>query len=158
MTQLLLFDVISQLHACGFEVAAVVSDMGPTNIRLWKSLGITPTKTSFSHPISGKQIYMFADVPHLMKLVRNHFIDSGFVLPNNKYIGKQVIQEVVSLNKGDLSCVHKVTDRHLNAVGSQRQNVKLATQVLSNSMAKAISYLGQKFLLQFTNWKEVNIY
>ncbi|CAI6358447.1 unnamed protein product [Macrosiphum euphorbiae] len=113
--------------------------MGPTNIRLWKSLGITPTKTSFSHPISGKPIYMFADVPHLMKLVRNHFIDSGFVLPNNKYIGKQVIQEVVSLNKVDLSCVYKVTDRHLNAIGSQRQNVKLATQVLSNSMAKAIS-------------------
>jgi len=93
-----------------------------------------------------------------MKLVRNHLIDSGFVLPNNKYIGKQVIQEVVSLNKGDLSCVHKITDRHLNAIGSQRQNVKLATQVLSNSMAKAISYLDQKHLLQFTNWKEVNIY
>ncbi|KAF0727821.1 Uncharacterized protein FWK35_00033891, partial [Aphis craccivora] len=123
MTQLLLFDVISQLHFCGFEVVAVVSDMGPTNIRLWKSLGITPTKT-FSHPISEKQIYMFADVPHLMKLVWNHFIDSGFVLPNNKYIGKQ------------------------------RQNVKLATQILSNSMANAISYLGQKHLLQYNNWKE----
>ncbi|KAL4143950.1 hypothetical protein QTP88_006198 [Uroleucon formosanum] len=155
MTQLLLFDIISQLYICGFNVAAVVNDMGSTNIRLRKNLGITPTKTSFTHPISGKQIYMFADVPHLMKLVRNHFIDSGFILPNKKYIRKQVIQEIVSLNKGDLSCVHKVIDRHLNAIGSRRQNVKLATQVLSNSMAKAISYLGQKKILQFTNWREL---
>jgi len=69
------------------------------------------------------------------------------------YIGEQVIQGVVSLNNGDLSCVHKVTDRHLNDIGSQRQNVKLATQVFSNSMAKALFYLGQKHLLQFTNWK-----
>ncbi|KAL4111850.1 hypothetical protein QTP88_015729 [Uroleucon formosanum] len=138
MTQLLLFDIISQLYVCGFEVAAVVSDMGPTNIRLWKShqqrhhLVILYLENKF----------MFADVPQLLKLVRNHFID--------------IIQEVVSLNKGDLSCVRKVTDRHLNAIGSQRQNGKLATQVLSNSMAKAISYLGQKNLLQFTNWKEAS--
>lgn len=156
MTQELLFEVITQLNDCGFEVVAIVSDMGPTNIRLWKCLGITPTKTSFEHPVSGKQIYMFADVPHLLKLVRNHLLDSGFVLPNQTYIGKQVLQEVVGLNKGDLSCVYKVTDLHLNVVGSQRQNVKLAAQVLSNSMAKAISYFGQKNLLQFTNWKEVN--
>lgn len=65
---------------------------------------------------------------------------------------------MVSLNNEDLSCVHKVTDRHLNAIGSQRQNLKLATQVFSNSMAKAISYLGQKHLLQFTSWKEVNTF
>lgn len=79
-------------------------------------------------------------------------------MPNIKYVGKQVIQEVVSLNNRDLSCVHKVTDRHLNAILSQRQNVKLATQVLSNLMAKAISYLRRKHLLQFTNWKKVNTY
>jgi len=63
---------------------------------------------------------------------------------------------VVSLSNGDLNCVHKVTDRHLNAIGSQQQNTKLAIQVLSNSMVKAISYLGQKNLLQFTNCKKVN--
>lgn len=43
----------------------IVTQMGTTNIRLWKYLGITPTKTSFEHPVSGEQIYMFADVPHL---------------------------------------------------------------------------------------------
>jgi hypothetical protein len=99
---------------------------GPsTNIRLWKCLGITPTKTSFEHLVSGEQIYMFADVPHLLKFVRNNLLNSGFILPNQTYVGKQVLQEVVGLNKGDLSCVYKVTDLHLNVVGSQRQNVKL---------------------------------
>uniref|UniRef100_A0A2S2QE51 Transposable element P transposase n=1 Tax=Sipha flava TaxID=143950 RepID=A0A2S2QE51_9HEMI len=48
--------------------------MGHTNIRLWKCLGITPTKTSFEYHVSGEQIYMFADVLHLLKLVRNHLV------------------------------------------------------------------------------------
>lgn len=158
MTREVLFEIISELSACDFKVVAIVSDMGPTNMKLWKCLEITPTNTTFLHPVSGKPIYMFADVPHLIKLARNHFLDSGFVLPNQKYIGKQIIQEVINLNKGDLSCIYKVSDRHLSAVGSQRQNVKLAVQVLSNSMANAISYFGQRQLLQFTNWKEVNLY
>jgi len=34
MTQELLFEVIAQLNDCGFEVVAIVSDMGPTNVRL----------------------------------------------------------------------------------------------------------------------------
>lgn len=158
MTQELLFEIIKQLYVCGFNVVAIVSDMGPTNIKLWKWLGISPTKTTFKHCVSEKPIYMFADVPHLLKLVRNHFLDSGFFLPNEKYIGKQVTEEVVSLNNRDLSCIYKVSERHLNAVGSQRQNVKLAAQILSNSMANAISYLGKKQMLKFPNWKEVNKY
>jgi len=62
----------------GFNVVAVTSDMGPTNIFLWNSLNITPTKNSFLHPDSGKNIHFFADVPHLLKLIRNNIIDHGF--------------------------------------------------------------------------------
>lgn len=66
------------------------------------------------------------------------------------------IQEVINLYKRDLSCVYKVSDRHLNVMESQQQNMKLVVQVLSNSMANVIFYFGQRNLLQFIIWKEVN--
>jgi len=61
----------------------LVSDMGPTNIGLWKNLDITPSSSWFINPVSRKRVHVFADVPHLLKLARNHFIDKGFDFPEN---------------------------------------------------------------------------
>jgi len=75
MTMELLFQILKCLQEIGFVVVAMVNDMGPTNMRLWKDLGITFENTSFLHPTTCKQIHVFADIPHLLKLARNHFID-----------------------------------------------------------------------------------
>lgn len=44
MTKDLLAEVITQLHNVGFPVVAIVCDMGPTNRKLWKYLGVTAGK------------------------------------------------------------------------------------------------------------------
>lgn len=72
MTKELLFQIIEQ-HNVGFNVISKVSDMGSTNMRLWNSLNISVDNTSFEHPISKNQVYVFADVPHLLKRARNPF-------------------------------------------------------------------------------------
>jgi len=59
----------------GFNVLSTVNDMGSANMGLWESLNISITNTSFPHPITNKNIYVFADVPHLIKLARNHLLD-----------------------------------------------------------------------------------
>lgn len=79
MTKELLFQIIKELHNVGFNVISIVSDMGSTNMRLWKSLNIYINNTSFEHPIQKNQIYVFADVPHLLKLARNHLLDKYVV-------------------------------------------------------------------------------
>jgi len=71
----LLFQILKCLQNIGFVVVATINDMDPTNMRLWKDLGITIENTSFLHPTTGKQIHVFADIPHFLKLARNHFID-----------------------------------------------------------------------------------
>jgi len=75
MTMELLFQILKCLKEIGFVVMAIVNDMSPTNMRLWKDLGITIKNTSFLHPTTYKQIHACAEVPHLLKLARNHFID-----------------------------------------------------------------------------------
>ena len=41
-----------------------------------------------------RKIYVFADVPHLIKLLRNHFIDQGFLI-DEKYVKKDRIWQAV---------------------------------------------------------------
>jgi hypothetical protein len=38
---------------------------------------------------------VFADVLHLLKLIRNHFIDQGFTI-DGKYINKAGIEELIA--------------------------------------------------------------
>lgn len=75
VTKDLLIDVITQLHASGYTVFAMTSDLGNANQKLWKSLNVGHDehhRTYFTHPCEASvKIYVFADVPHLVKLVRN---------------------------------------------------------------------------------------
>jgi len=86
MTKLILEEIISKLHCSGYNVVSVTSDMGTGNVGLWKSMEISHDNPSFSHPITGRAVHVFADVPHLIKLLRNHFIDHGFLLDKSKLI------------------------------------------------------------------------
>lgn len=156
MTKDLLFNIISEIHNSGFEVVTLVSDMGPTNIGLWKNLDITPSSSWFINPVSRKRVHVFADVPHLLKLARNHFIDKGFVLPENVYVGKNVLEEYLKISKtSEFELAYRFSEKHINATGTLRQNVKLATQVFSNRLAEALKYCGKKNMLFMYNWKEV---
>jgi hypothetical protein len=73
----LLNNIIKQLHEIEYDVAACVSDCGSANVGLRKQLGVGSDKTYFSHPVTGDPIYVFADAPHLLKLVRNWLLDTG---------------------------------------------------------------------------------
>jgi len=48
-----------------------------------------------------------------------------------------------------------VSERHISLEGPTRINVKLAAQVFSNTVAKAIAFLGEKGLLKTNNRKDV---
>jgi len=75
MTKELLFEIIMALTTSQFDVVAIVSDMGTSNQELWKDLQITIKNSSFQHPSSlNKKIHVFANVPHLIKLARNHYV------------------------------------------------------------------------------------
>ena len=81
VTKSLLFSLIERLETMGIQIVAMVNDMGPQNLKLWKDLQISVDQTSFQNPHdSSRQVHVFADVPHLLKLLRNHLLDNGFQL------------------------------------------------------------------------------
>lgn len=149
----LLLDLINHAESAGFPVVGIVSDMGPTNIGLWKSLNISTDETSFTNPAdSNRKVHVFADVPHLLKLVRNHFLDHGFETHDGKIINSSCVKELIHRSKSDLKVTHRLSETHLEVKGSQRMNVRLAAQLLSNTTAQALSLFGKAGLLQAETW------
>jgi len=81
--------IIALCDSIGVNVLAVTSDMGSANRVMWKCLGVCSGRDvctpSFPHPCnSQKAVYVFADVPHLVKKLRNHVVNGqDIVLPDD---------------------------------------------------------------------------
>lgn len=149
-----LFEIIQYVEDSGFPIVAVVSDLGGGNRGLHKELEINTMKTWFINPVTHQKIFMFADVPHLIKLLRNHFVDEGFLI-NGLEINREIIERVIQLTTStDLNIAHKINMDTLNVKGYQRQKVKFATKLFSHTISKAITRCGMHGELSNTNWLE----
>jgi hypothetical protein len=138
ITKEILLTIVNKLHRISYNVVACVSDCGASNMGLWKELGINADNTSFEHPITKNNIYMFADAPHLLKLIRNWLLDVGFVLEDGSVINKTPLQALVSITDNEVRPNWKVSQKHLDCQKSQRQNVRLAAQLLSNTVSTCL--------------------
>ncbi|SPP90144.1 blast:Transposable element P transposase [Drosophila guanche] len=134
-----LHSIINKLHKRGYPVVAIVSDLGAGNQTLWTELGISETKNWFTHPADEDlKIFVFSDTPHLIKLVRDQYVDSGLII-NGKRLTKSTVQQTIShCAKPDVSMSFNITDNHLNIGPLAKQNIKLATQLFSNTTGSFI--------------------
>lgn len=133
--------IISKLEAIGVIVVASVCDLGTKNVGLWNSLGVTMEKPYFQS-ISGNNIYCFADTPHVIKSLRNHFIDKGFIV-DGKEVTSASVRRLLSCQSVDIGVAYRLTEKHFPQEGLKRQKVSLATQMFSNSVAAGIRRLEQ---------------
>lgn len=92
-------------------------------------------------------------MPHLTKLLRNHFIDRGFVI-NGNLVQKDIIVDLLACTSSDLTITHKISSRHLQVNGCERQNVKMATKLFSHTIAQAIQRAASMGYLGGKNWDE----
>jgi len=52
-------------------------------------MNVSHTNSSFNHPLMpDRKIHVFADAPHLLELIRDNFLDHGFLLKNNNGMDK----------------------------------------------------------------------
>lgn len=155
MKKEILLDVISKLYSINYTVVAMVRDLGPTNAKLLKSMDIDCILNNyFCHPVDlEKKVFVFNDVPHLIKLVRNNLFDRGFII-NSKHITKALFEKIVELQSGDVKLTHKLTQRYLDVRGNERQKVKFAVQCLSHTVAQVIRWCGQNNLMGDMPWNE----
>ncbi|KAL1488481.1 hypothetical protein ABEB36_014949 [Hypothenemus hampei] len=154
MTTSIVLEIVKFVENSGFHVVAMVSDLGGANRGLHSDLQISQSKPYFQNPSSAEKIFVMADVPHLLKLIRNNFVDHGFVI-DGKMIKKEIVEEALNAAKvSDLKITHKMTIEKLNCSGPQRQKVKLAAKLFSHTLSCAISRCGTLGFLSQENWIE----
>jgi len=122
------------------------------NRSILKQLNISPENPYFETPhIPDGKVFGFADVPHLLKLVRNHLLDYELHLSDGRMISRASLDALVEIQTGQLKVGWKLSKALLNFKGSERQNVKAAAKVLSWNTARAILFAGNKNLLKGKN-------
>lgn len=134
---------IQQLADIGLRVIAVVCDQGTNNQSLFqKELHITPEKPYFD--ACGQKVYAMYDPPHLIKSIRNNLKNHGFTI-DDEIIDWQHIKDFrnADLEQGKaLRCAPKLSHKHFNLrLRFGHLKVKLATQVLSRSVAMGMRYM-----------------
>ncbi|GBO12587.1 Transposable element P transposase [Araneus ventricosus] len=140
MTKHLLCEIIQKIEEKGLIVKAIVSDLAGSST-LWKELEITSENNFFIHPLNCRKIWAFADPPHYLKLLRNHFLDTGLVLKDGTVLTKNIFEEVFKKDRGEYKLCLKLKPNLLTVRGNERQKVSPAKTLFSATTAKALLLL-----------------
>jgi hypothetical protein len=153
MTKTLLFSIVNLCERSHAHVRGIICDMG--NCKLLRELNVySESKHFFENPADkNRKIYIFPDVPHCMKNLRNHCLDYNLCLKGvsdkTVFLKKEHFEELISNEQSDFKLCPKVSFVHLNCKGNDRQRVKYAVQLFSDTVAKALVFkFGDRFLEQ----------
>ncbi|KAL4153780.1 hypothetical protein QTP88_001613 [Uroleucon formosanum] len=143
----LIIDVLQKLFEVGLCPKIIVCDQGTNNQSTLKSLNISEDNPFFF--INNNKIFSLFDVPHLLKSIRNNLINACYI-KDNKIISFDDIKKTYELDKQNhkSKSLVKITDAHIYPNSFHKMRVKLAVQLLSNSMAAAIRTCMQTGQLQ----------
>ncbi|KAI5633926.1 transposase protein domain-containing protein [Phthorimaea operculella] len=137
---------LSNCHDISVEVASMTFDGCPANIAMARELGCTfdiqaGLQTCFPHPETGRPVYVFFNPCHMVKLVSNSLQSQKILCDNNGGLIKwQYFTELNTLQVNEnFHLASKLTTRHID-FKSQIMKVKLAVQLMSASVAKAIEF------------------
>jgi hypothetical protein len=92
-----------------------------------------------------------------MKLARNHVLDHDICLnpedkDGHKIVNKAPYEELAKLTAQDVG-QYTLDLTHVQCQGHERQNVKIAAQLLSNSVAAALMIAGERNLIKSENYE-----
>ena len=159
----IVLQIIKLSHDIGLNVAAVTSDMGSSNRAMWNKLGVVSSKDAlvncFAHPcVADSFVYVLADVPHLVKNLRNHVVNGQvitlpsyvvqrFSLPCSVVSVDPLKQLVDYQSDKDLKPAPKLGAKHLQPSHFDKMKVSNALNVFSHSVSAAL-----QLVVETENW------
>ena len=144
--KIILEKALNKIAEIGFIPKAVVCDQAPINGGVYRSIKDDMKNKELEIREDGKlrigeqDVFWIWDVPHLMKSVRNNFLYEDFLIDGKTRISFQDIIKTYEIDcKSQTSrSMIKITPIHLNPNKFKRMSCKLALQIFSHSVAKAI--------------------
>lgn len=130
---------IKNIEKAGLLVVNIVCDQECNQQKLFRQLNVTAENPFVVHPIdNSRKLYFLYDVPHLIKNIRNNFInyDIKFHSGVARWADVQMLYELES--QSSIRFCPKIKAVHINPPPFTKMRVCLAAQVLSHSCAAAI--------------------
>ena len=130
-------ECVLHLEAIGLKVLISSCDQGPRNISLANDLGINSDNVSVPNPYDESRFVLFVfDWVHIFKNIRNHFLDDFFKLLSEDFVfSKDDFEELLTKVNGVCLKMINLKPMHINCQQSDRQNVRLAKELLSESVS-----------------------
>ena len=151
-------EIVVMLGKKNVNVRAIVSDMGACNQAMWNSAGVyvnsVHIKNCVDHPhFANQQLYFLADIPHLLKNIRNCLLANNILLPldvvttnslPNNTVSVEPVHQLVELqNKTNLKIAPSLTAAHIKPGQYEKMKVSIAAQFFSHSTASALRFLSE---------------
>lgn len=139
-------EAIERVHFSGCRVRGVTFDGARANLGSVAILGANiPDKPYFYHPINkDHKVHVILDNCHMVKLARNCLAKNRLHNNSGNIISWSHIEQLHSLQKKNgLRLGNKLTDSHVLHWSNQKMKVKLATQVLSRSVADSLIFCAE---------------
>ena len=137
---------LEKLHDAGVEVISLTCDGPSAHYAMLKELGanlsLENLNPCFQHPSDpSKYIYVFLDICHMLKLVRNNWAKLGVIYDgDSENIKWEYLVNLHELQESEgVHMANKLRSAHINW-HQQKMKVNLAAQSLSSSVADAIDY------------------
>jgi hypothetical protein len=157
----IVLSIIKYTEEIGLKVNSVTSDMGAINQAMWKSFNISCSKSgsissSIKHPCDPtRTIDFLADVPHLLKNIRNsllcnkHFIITAKIQEKYKLqspiIDSKHLNKLVDFQEGmDLKFAYKLTSEHLDEKHFNKMKVSRATSVINHDVSCGLKFVANE--------------
>lgn len=151
---------LEKCHEVGVTVTNLTFDGCSANFKAAQILGCELTdlnnlKTFFPHPTTSEKVCIFIDPCHVIKLIRNTFEKKRLLFDkNNRQIKWQLLINLNKLQQNEgLRFANKLTPRHIQ-FRNNIMKVKLATQLLSMSVAKVLTLCDE--VLNSTQFKDAS--
>jgi len=153
----LIESVITQLYQSGCVAVSLTFDGLAANLKTVQFLGgnldIEKFFSRFPHPcISGFYVSVVLDTCHMMKLFRNLLDEYQQILVPNFGLAQWKHVENLNAKQQDegLTLGNKLSIRHIN-YKLQKMKVRLAVQLLSSSVSRALKFLRLSGVTQFSD-------
>ena len=137
VTSRIYFEIIYQLEAISTQILISLSDQGPRNLSLAKELGVSTENVLVPNPFDPSRFIVFSyDFIHVFKNLRNHILDDVFTIGSSRFkFSKEDFNELLRKAECKNMRTSKLKPIHVNAKQSDRQNVQLAKELLSDDVA-----------------------
>lgn len=126
-------------EAAGVDVLVLTCDQDKTQWAWLQSCGVSVQHPYILHPTTGRQVYVYPDVPHCLKNCRNSLLTNIIEFENGKFARWEHFQLLWKLeNAEQLRFNDKLTAAHADVPLHAKMRVSVAAQTLSRRSAAAM--------------------